>query len=267
MKDYYQILGVRRGASLPEIRRAYRILVQRLHPDINPEPAAHELIKEVNEAYDVLSESAKKAQYDYQLENPYSTIDLAPQEPVHRDPYFRRKERPAYRAEKSERIKMMEKMLSFFKWVYRGAAVFCFVLLVDFLVPRAIATEHVEGFYEVRKRGRYGRGSHHQANLIETNTGRTFQVEIEETKFFEDDPVVLVYETRILSITTKIETESKSFATTNFASVYNNFFFLPLLIGIGSIIGLTVKKGTLDFNFSLGLVILVLFGLTIKLMV
>jgi hypothetical protein len=266
MKDYYQILRVRRGAGSPEIKRAYRVLVQQLHPDVNPDPAAHESIKEVNEAYDVLSDDAKKREYDYQLANPGAAVHV-PEEPVHRDPYFGRKERYVHNPEKSERIKMMEKTLSFFRWVFRAAAVFCLVLLLDFLIPRATSTEQVEGIYKIRTRSRTRSGStYHTGNMVVTNTGRSFIIEIDETKFFEADPIVLVYESRILSITTKIQTQSKSFTFTNFASVYNNFFFLPILIGIGAAIGLTVKKATLDFNFSLGLVILILFGITIKLM-
>lgn len=265
MKDYYQVLGVRRGAGLPEIRRAYRTLVQKLHPDINPDPAAHELIKEVNEAYDVLGDSAKKKEYDYRLENPYEAIEAAQE---HRDPYFRRKGRytAAHRAEKSERLQLMERSLSFFKWVFRIAAVFCIVLLIDFLAPRSVTTERIVEIYELRTRGRYGTGSYHHNDVIVTNTGREFIVGLEETKYFRADPVIQVYESKILTITTKIQTQSKSFVLTNFATVYNNYAFLPILIAMGTIVGLSVKKGTLDFHFSLGLVILVLFGITIKLM-
>jgi curved DNA-binding protein CbpA len=138
MKDYYSILRVNRSASTADIRRAYRVLVQQLHPDINPDPAAHELIKEVNEAYDVLGDEAKKREYDYLLANPYGTIEV-PQPPVHRDPYFRRKGRPAppRNTEKSERLRLIEKSLSFFRWVFKIATLFCFVLLIDFLAPRS----------------------------------------------------------------------------------------------------------------------------------
>lgn len=267
MKDYYQILGVRQGAGLPEIRRAYRILVQQLHPDVNSDPVAHELIKEVNEAYDVLGDAAKKAEYDYRLANPYGAIEV-PQEPTHRDPYFRRRGRPAptHNTEKSERLKLMEKSLFFFRWVFKIAAIFCFVLLIDFVTPRTVTTERIVETYAFRTRGRYGTGSYHHNDVIVTNTGRGFMVGVEETKYFRADPVIQVYESKLLSITTKIQTQSKSFTLTNFATVYNNYAFLPILIAIGTVIGLIVKKGTLDFHFSLGLVILVLFGITIKLM-
>ena len=65
MKDYYQILGVSRDASLEEIKRAYRRLALKYHPDKNPgDKEAEERFKEINEAYAVLSDPEKRRQYD-----------------------------------------------------------------------------------------------------------------------------------------------------------------------------------------------------------
>ncbi len=64
-RDYYDILGVARGASADEIKRAHRKLARQYHPDMNKDnPQATEKFKEVQEAYDVLSDPEKKAQYD-----------------------------------------------------------------------------------------------------------------------------------------------------------------------------------------------------------
>lgn len=63
-KDYYQVLGVSRDASEEEIRRAYRQLARQYHPDLNPDPQAAEKMKEINEAYEVLSDPEKRARYD-----------------------------------------------------------------------------------------------------------------------------------------------------------------------------------------------------------
>jgi len=65
MKDYYKILGVKPAATLPEIKKAYRALAFKYHPDKNPDSSLSEAaFKEVQEAYAVLSNAAKRAGYD-----------------------------------------------------------------------------------------------------------------------------------------------------------------------------------------------------------
>lgn len=64
-QDYYELLGVRRDASTEDIRKAYRRLARKHHPDLNPgDKAAEERFKKVQEAYDILSEPKKKQMYD-----------------------------------------------------------------------------------------------------------------------------------------------------------------------------------------------------------
>jgi len=63
-RDYYEILGVGRNASEAEIKRAYRRLARQYHPDVNKSPEAEERFKEINEAYEVLSDPEKRATYD-----------------------------------------------------------------------------------------------------------------------------------------------------------------------------------------------------------
>src|SRR5581483_5529379 len=63
-RDYYEVLGVERNATSDEVRRAYRKLALQFHPDRNPEAGAAERFKEVTEAYEVLSDPERRAQYD-----------------------------------------------------------------------------------------------------------------------------------------------------------------------------------------------------------
>ncbi len=70
-KDYYEILGVDKNASQDDIKKAYRTLVKKYHPDLHPnDKEAAEKFKEINEAHEVLSDENKRKQYDFQRENP-----------------------------------------------------------------------------------------------------------------------------------------------------------------------------------------------------
>jgi curved DNA-binding protein len=63
-KDYYAIMGVERDATQDQIKRAYRKLARKYHPDVSKEPDAEERFKEVGEAYEVLKDPEKRAAYD-----------------------------------------------------------------------------------------------------------------------------------------------------------------------------------------------------------
>jgi molecular chaperone DnaJ len=63
-RDYYEVLGVQRGASGAQIKRAFRALARELHPDVSSEPEAERRFREVAEAYEVLSDPERRATYD-----------------------------------------------------------------------------------------------------------------------------------------------------------------------------------------------------------
>lgn len=63
-KDYYEILGVKREATAAEIKSAYRKLARKFHPDVNKTKEAEQKFKDINEAYEVLSDKEKRSRYD-----------------------------------------------------------------------------------------------------------------------------------------------------------------------------------------------------------
>lgn len=64
MKDYYQILGIDKTATAAQIKKAYRELAKRYHPDVNGAPNSEERFKAISEAYSVLSDKDKRFRYD-----------------------------------------------------------------------------------------------------------------------------------------------------------------------------------------------------------
>ena len=63
-RDYYEILEVQRTASADEIKKSFRRLARKFHPDVNKSPKAEEKFKQINEAYEVLKDPEKRKQYD-----------------------------------------------------------------------------------------------------------------------------------------------------------------------------------------------------------
>jgi len=63
-RDYYEVLGLKKGASIDEVKASYKKLAKKYHPDLNKEPGSEEKFKEILEAYQVLSDSQKKSNYD-----------------------------------------------------------------------------------------------------------------------------------------------------------------------------------------------------------
>ena len=74
VKDYYEILGINRKASQDEIKKAYRKLARKYHPDLNPgDKSAEQKFKELNEAYEVLGDEKKRAEYDQYGRSPFES--------------------------------------------------------------------------------------------------------------------------------------------------------------------------------------------------
>lgn len=77
-KDYYEILGVKREASEAEIKSAYRKLARKFHPDVNKTKEAEQKFKDINEAYEVLSDKEKRQRYDSLGSNWQGGADFTP---------------------------------------------------------------------------------------------------------------------------------------------------------------------------------------------
>ena len=74
-RGYYAILGVSQSANFQEIKKSYRKLAKKYHPDKNKSPLAEETIKKINESFEILSDRRKRKQYDLEASNIYDAND------------------------------------------------------------------------------------------------------------------------------------------------------------------------------------------------
>lgn len=240
MKDYYTILRVRRFAGIPEIKRSYRTLVQKYHPDINPDPTATELIKEINEAYDVLSDSVKKSDYDYRLTTPYQHQESQPPQPAHRDPYYKKRRvyRPVNRG--PSQYDLIVQYFHYVKKVSVTGLAICFILFVDYSLPNHVIREHAE----VRINYRNGQ------DYLVTSSGRAYKAMWDELIEFKNVPEVDIIESAILRKVIEIRRVQTNSRITKFASVYGSFMFVPVVLFISAMLCLFIPNN-LDFRFGL----------------
>lgn len=251
MKDYYSILRVSRSADSKTIRRSYRLLVQKYHPDINPDPQAAELIKEINEAYDVLSDPAKKSDYDYQLISPSQHIPVSQPTP-HRDPRYRK----AYRPVKKE-DHQLELIKNYVHLAIKVSWTGCFIsffLLIDICLPHRVVKDTVQGLYASS-----GRAS---SNLVVSESGRQIKIGLEDLRTMKRGEPIEITETILTSIVITIYIPEKEHYITSMATLYRTYLFVPLLMLVSSGVGLLIRKRVeLQFNAGIVSFILIIFTL------
>ncbi len=122
--DYYALLQITRNASSEEIKKAYRRLARQYHPDVNPSPQAESRFKQINRAYQVLSDPVKKALYDRQLNSPSTTYRQAHKTQAH---YSHTKPKP--------KILFTEKQYAWAKKFSVFSLLFLLVLVLDAFLP------------------------------------------------------------------------------------------------------------------------------------
>lgn len=247
MKDYYAILQLPRTASADEVKASYRRLVQQFHPDVNPDPKAHELIQEINEAYEVLGDKDKRTGYDFLINNPQAIVFETPPPPPHRDPaYHRKRNYPPVKSQESILQEFMIKWLPFSTKIAWVGCMMCFILFVDFIVPRQVIGAQVKTFVS-------DGNARAQSSSIVTASGTQLKISSGDWMLFNKGQYIELIESGMFSILIEIKIPELNKSITNLSTVYRNYFFVPVLLLIFSILGLVVKEGV-EFRFNLGIV-------------
>jgi hypothetical protein len=253
MSDYYQILGLPTTASASQIKAAYRKLVQQYHPDINPSPYAHAMIQEINEAYDVLGDSEKRATYDNQRNGIYITLEPEPETtPRHRDPAYRRRSGPIVH-EDSAQVTLMKKCLPFLLKLSWVGCFTCLVLFVDRVWSPYITTTEIH--FLTDERGRT------IANYVITNEDRILNINGEDWEYVEPEQAIEIRESGLLKEMVSIWLPEPGKTLTNFGSLYRNYLFLPIILLAVSVMGV-LKLQSVEMRFNLGIVLVFLLTFT-----
>ncbi|MBK5280180.1 MAG: J domain-containing protein [Bacteroidia bacterium] len=257
MKNYYDILGVTLQSGEDEIKRAYRQQAILLHPDKNPLPEAEAAFKEVNAAYEVLSDPVARHMYNQMLTQSISSL---PAQPLHRDPAYRKRQESGYKAQRpsapSESFLLMQRSLPLLKRLAWLGCACCLLFWMDYSLPTKISEERVltdpRSIREIAFRNL-------KADFLVTDKGHHFPVSYDAIKNFPFGSTVKVHTSSFLGILVTVENE-KDYRLTNLATIYGNFSFAPVLLFVLSMISISKKWG-MEFQFNLGIVIALIFML------
>jgi len=255
--DYYQILGIKHSATIDEIKHAYRRLAISYHPDKNSDPQAENIFKEVNEAYDVLSDPEKRRRYDLRLQ--YAFIEPVEQtRPKHRDPAYRPDRPKVYRKSEGQRVReMMQEYLP----LAQKSILLCFIIsiifLTDFLWPAQVSKEKINS---TSLRKTYSRNSSTTWWVIETSGGHVVDLPYNVSEFAKRGQWVSIRSSFFLDVPKHIETSGVSFKI--WKSIYGNFIFAPAALLIISTLGMFFRKNV-DFGFNFGVTSFIILVFTV----
>ncbi len=246
--DYYQILGVTYSASQQEIKRAYRKLAVMYHPDKNRDPAAENIFKKINEAYDILSDPLKKSRYDQRFQSAFSESTYE-EPPRHRDPAYRSSRPKVHRKSDRERLKDLMKM--YMPWATRITQIcfgFSLLILVDYGLPLSITHQKI---IETNVRRTYSRNYATTWWVMKTDGGHTIDLPYEFSDHFATGREVDLSTTRLFNVPRKVESETLAVRLKK--SIYGNFLFAPIALLVFSTIGLFFRKN-IEVGFNLSVV-------------
>lgn len=249
MKDYYEIMKVDRKATEADIKKAFRQLANQYHPDKNPSVEAEAIFKEINEAYEVLSDPASRLDYDQRLAGPafFNYQYIRPQRTAYRGP--------------SEKTMLQNSLLRYSRVLFVFGCMWCGLLIVDYTMPEEVLTGKV--MTDMTNNTKLT--VHPPSKLLNTDIGRSFSVTGTEMKYFPYQSDIHIYRSALFSAVLRVENYNGTYVINNLGSIYRNFAFAPIILVLGCILGLAIKTGV-EFHVNLGIVVFLLMILNIVLL-
>lgn len=239
MKNYYTILGISTTASEADIKSAFRSLAMQYHPDRNRDPHAESTFKEINEAYEVLSDPQKRTQYDFLLQQ-YVHEPLVIRTVRHRDPAYRATRSSTTMRSHYTKAELMVRYLPYFHWLCWVGLTFSCAFGLDFLLPHSTATEKVDHSYktETSHRNRVsGRKSQSTATYVHfTESGKKFK---STDTYIPAGTVVTLDHTRLFSTVIKVKFDNQQMFT---GYVYRELSFFPIILLLAAVLGIVFKN-------------------------
>lgn len=250
MKDYYAILGLRTTARDAEIKRAYRQLALRYHPDKNKSLEAGELIQEINEAYDVLSDPEQKLLYDQLLTGVVQFVQPEPEPTAHRhrDPRYRPKS-----AEYIQEIRnnsfatYMRNNLKYAVLISKCTFAFALFCLVDFALPSRKEIHYITTTSSTAEGKRAA-----DAFIIYLENGKEVKLSHELEENFAKGDKIDYHSSLLLAIPIKIVNQRTDFSTRVGLSFYGNFLFFPIILLTTSAMGIFYTGEGVELRFNIG---------------
>ncbi len=251
LKNYYFILGITIYARDSEIKSSYRKLALKYHPDKNPSADAESIFKEINEAYEVLSDPQRKLLYDQMLVGIKPPVQSTPS--PHRDPRYQPKPPGFVHQKNSMRDRILEFMNSNLKYavvISRVSFLFSILLLVDFSVSPKSDNQKI-----VDRESVYG--GRYSSLKVRIDNGSTLTIAGKDASKFRSGSNIILYSSPFLSVPRKME-DTLSIIEARFpVTIYGNFIFVPLVLLLTSLLGTFYRKGV-EHRFNLGVVNLLL---------
>jgi hypothetical protein len=248
MKDYYEILQVRRQASQAEIKRAFRRLALQYHPDKNPDVRAEQVFKEINEAYEVLSDPFQRQSYDSGTVVAVENTVTPPSRPAHRDPAYRRTAHPpSYKSEKQRMIEFMMYYLPHTKRIVQASFIISVFLVMDFVLPAQVADQVIRDISVVHSRSK----GNDATMYITTDEGRVVQLSFDYARYFSKGDRVELRNSLILKIPLTIRNHDVTIRISK--TIYGLFAWAPLALLGSSVYGIFYPK-KIEYEFNTGVV-------------